>query len=156
MWTIQKVVSKGDYNYAVVPEHPFATKSGYVLEHRIVMENTIGRLLTDQEIVHHKDGDTKNNDPTNLEVQSIRDHSRYHGLLRGKKTVLLRCPWCGEQFVRDRRQTFLCKGGKHTCCSRVCSGKLKRKLQLYGMTSEIRKAIDNNVIKVYRAGSSIG
>jgi hypothetical protein len=38
MWKIQKLVSKGDYTYAKVPEHPSATKNGYVLEHRIVVE----------------------------------------------------------------------------------------------------------------------
>ncbi len=43
MWIIQKIVSKGEYNYAVVPEHPNATSNGYVLEHRVVMENAIGR-----------------------------------------------------------------------------------------------------------------
>ena len=45
VWKIRRIVSKGDYNYAVVPEHPNKTKFGYVLEHRIVMENHLGRLL---------------------------------------------------------------------------------------------------------------
>lgn len=45
MWKIEKIVSKGDYNYAVVPEHPFSTKNGYVLEHRVIMENHLKRLL---------------------------------------------------------------------------------------------------------------
>ena len=43
MWNIKKIVSKGDYLYALVPEHPKATKNGYVLLHRIVMENHLGR-----------------------------------------------------------------------------------------------------------------
>lgn len=53
MWKIEKIVKKGDYNYAVVKNHPHATKYGYVLHHRIVMENFLGRLLSPQEIVHH-------------------------------------------------------------------------------------------------------
>lgn len=46
MWVIEKIVSKGDYNYAVVKGHPFSTKNNYVLEHRIVMENKLGRVLS--------------------------------------------------------------------------------------------------------------
>lgn len=45
MWNIQKIVKKGDYLYAVVPGHPYSNKYGYVLEHRIVVENHLKRLL---------------------------------------------------------------------------------------------------------------
>ena len=56
VWKIEKIISKGDYNYAIVPDHPYATKNGYVLEHRIIMENHLGQLLNPNEIVHHKNG----------------------------------------------------------------------------------------------------
>ena len=59
MWTIRKVVSKGEYNYAVVPEHPNRTINNYVLEHRVIMENYLGRLLRDDEVIHHKNGNKK-------------------------------------------------------------------------------------------------
>ena len=68
MWKIKKIVSKGDYNYAVVPEHPSAIKGGYVLEHRIVRENYLGRLLDPSEVVHHCDGNKKHNTISNLEL----------------------------------------------------------------------------------------
>jgi len=61
MWDIEKTIKKGDYNYALVKDHPNATKNGYVLEHRIVMENHIGRLLTKDEIVHHINENKKDN-----------------------------------------------------------------------------------------------
>jgi hypothetical protein len=60
MWNIVRRVKKGDYIYAVVPDHPNRTKNNYVLEHRVVMENELGRLLLPNEIVHHKDGNKKN------------------------------------------------------------------------------------------------
>lgn len=62
MWNIQKIVHKGDYDYAVVPEHPKAIKHGYVLLHRIVLENYLGRILDDGEISHHINEDKKNNE----------------------------------------------------------------------------------------------
>jgi len=49
-WKIQKIVKKGNYLYAKVPEHPNSTKNGYVLEHRIIVENTLKRLLDPKEI----------------------------------------------------------------------------------------------------------
>ena len=60
-WVIEKVISKGDYNYALVRGHPNATKNNYVLLHRIVMENKIGRLLTKNEAVHHINENKKDN-----------------------------------------------------------------------------------------------
>lgn len=60
------------------PDHPHATKSGYVRQHRLVMERVLGRHLLPQEVVHHKDGDPTNNRPDNLEVfSSNADHLRH-------------------------------------------------------------------------------
>lgn len=39
LFEIKKVIKKGDYLYALVPDHPNATKNGYVLLHRVVMES---------------------------------------------------------------------------------------------------------------------
>ncbi len=49
-------------------------------EHRIVAERLLGRPLRDKEIVHHIDGDKRNNDPANLEVITQGEHMRRHGL----------------------------------------------------------------------------
>lgn len=55
MFTLRKEIKKGDYLYALVSDHPNATKNGYVLMHRVIMENHLGRLLGKDEVVHHKD-----------------------------------------------------------------------------------------------------
>lgn len=57
------------YSYARTPGHPHASKHGsYVAVHRLVMEQTLGRYLLPSEVVDHIDGNTQNNDPSNLRV----------------------------------------------------------------------------------------
>lgn len=56
------------YWYILRPNHPNATKGGYVLESRLVMEKKLGRLLSRSEVVHHKDSNLDNNKLSNLFV----------------------------------------------------------------------------------------
>lgn len=129
MWKVEKLVSKGNYNYAVVKGHPNATKHGYVLHHRIVVENKLRRLLRSDEIVHHKNHDKKDNTIDNLEVLTASEHSKLHNTT-GRSMVELQCPECEDSFERERRQTHLVKGGKRTFCSRICNGRFNRRIQL--------------------------
>lgn len=61
------------------PDHPFSDKRGYIAEHQFLMEQKIGRYLSPEEVVHHKDENHLNNDPDNLELFSSNgDHVRHH------------------------------------------------------------------------------
>jgi hypothetical protein len=68
-----KSVTGRGYINIYVPEHPNATSSGYVPEHRLVMEKRLGRSLDSQETVHHKNGIPDDNRLENLELWS-KDH----------------------------------------------------------------------------------
>jgi hypothetical protein len=47
-------------------------------EHRIVMEKHLGRLLTSDEIIHHIDGNKRNNDISNLLITNRSEHIKMH------------------------------------------------------------------------------
>jgi len=51
------------------PYHPMASShDGYILEHRLVMAQKLGRILRDSEIVHHINGNKSDNRIKNLEL----------------------------------------------------------------------------------------
>lgn len=66
------------YVYVYMPDHPSATSNGVVMEHRLVMEEKLGRYLEKGEIVHHIDGDKSNNNPDNLTVKTRSQHVQEH------------------------------------------------------------------------------
>ena len=152
MWHIKKIISKGDYNYALVQDHPNATANGSVLEHRVVMENYLGRLLNSDEIVHHLDGNKKNNVIENLQVLSCNEHSHLHGIRVGHKMAKLKCPYCKKIFTKSIFNTYMYrKQSKLNCtfCCKECAGKFSKDIQLHGLTHEMENAISENILTVY-------
>jgi hypothetical protein len=66
------------YVLVYLPEHPTAPKTGYVYEHRVVVEAALGRYLRTDEIVHHLNEDRTDNRPENLEVVTKAWHQQHH------------------------------------------------------------------------------
>lgn len=95
------------YWYCYRPDHPNAVrpnrsgKPRYVAEHRLVMEDLLGRFLTRKEVVHHRNGDTLDNRPENLQLfRSNGEHLR--------ETLKGRCPdWSPEGKERIRKAVLL-------------------------------------------------
>ena len=69
-WNGGTLIDKDGYVLVLVPNHPFGNSGGYVRQHRLVMEDKLKRWLLPTEVVHHKDGNKKNNSIENLELFS--------------------------------------------------------------------------------------
>ena len=110
--------------------HSLNTKGyrGYVYEHRYIMECMIGRALDSNEIVHHIDGDKKNNSIDNLKLMTRSEHSKLHSRTEDKF-----CEKCGIK-LHDKRSN-LCKS---------CFSYTRRKVKERPSKDELLKMVEEN------------
>lgn len=87
MWKGGKAKGGEGYIHILKPEHPFAPKSGYVLEHRLVMEKHLGRYLLPTEQIHHINRIKSDNRIKNLMLfRDAMAHKKYHLIQEGVKS----------------------------------------------------------------------
>jgi len=82
---------KGNYKQEILVRCPdefeeMARANGYVPVHRLKVAKELGRPLTSEEVVHHKDHDNHNNDIENLELWP---NNRLHKLAEGNREEYL-------------------------------------------------------------------
>lgn len=73
MWKGGKRKDKSGYIMIYKPEHPYGS-SGYIREHRLVIEEYLGRYLKPTEIVHHINGVKNDNRLENLFLCKNNEH----------------------------------------------------------------------------------
>lgn len=102
-WKGGTYITKG-YVLEYAPDHPAAaTYKGYVPQHRLVMEQALGRYLSSDELVHHRNEIKTDNRLENLELTARSSHIKHH------KTAA----------PRDGRGRFISANGQHERPERV-------------------------------------
>jgi hypothetical protein len=98
------------YRYLHVPWHRDADSKGYVEEHRLIVEQRVGRPLRADEDVHHKNGIKNDNRDENLELLTHAEHARITVLVSekcldcgGPHRARGLCSACYGQYYRAHR-----------------------------------------------------
>lgn len=92
-WKGGRRIQNGYVFVTLTKDSPYASmavSNGYILEHRLVMAQHLGRVLEKTETVHHINGDTKNNKIENLQLRQGK---------HGKNQVFVCCN-CGSHNVK--------------------------------------------------------
>jgi hypothetical protein len=58
--------------------HPYSDKRGYVMEHRLIVEENLGKILPKNIQIHHINGVRDDNRLENLQILDARDHAKEH------------------------------------------------------------------------------
>lgn len=80
-WKGGRNKASNGYIWIYNPEHPLANKTspkGYILEHRLVMCESLGRMLIKGEVVHHINGKRDDNRIENLVLTTNKEHVAEH------------------------------------------------------------------------------
>jgi len=81
-----------------------------VLLHHAIWEDHFGKIPWGN-IIHHLDGNSSNNDLSNLACIPLQDHlSKYHGEGKYKNAVPTTCSRCGAVFPAKTKRSKFCKG----------------------------------------------
>ena len=111
-------------------EYPRKTINGeFKLIHRALMEEKLGRKLSDDEIVHHINGNKEDYDPENLQLTTRIEHLKIHFAGTTKYETII-CAHCGktvEKRLNDIKR-YKMKGITNFYCNKTCQGKHKYEL----------------------------
>jgi len=135
-WQGGRRVDKHGYIEVFAPLHPQAkAPSGYVFEHRLVMEVVLGRYLTNSEVVDHQDNHPRHNWPDNLGLYATNaDHLK--ATLTGRKKATPRRSIPGA--YGSSQKTDHCPGPRETLalCPPSVRQQVERHIQIHQLLPE--------------------
>lgn len=99
------------------------------------MEEYINRKLTEEEIIHHINGNKTDNRIENLEITNHSKHSKFHFKDKPSKKILIKCNFCKKIKIMDYpKYKYKVKKGKDKFyCSKSCAVKDKVSNNLVGI-----------------------
>lgn len=122
-------MTKKGYVVEYRPNHPFCQRGGWILQHRLVMEDCLGRFLKKEEVVHHINGIKNDNRIENLEL--FANHSEHLKFELSKPEAKQRLRMHGYLRVQSDETKEKCRiaklGNKH-CVGRFVSEETKKKI----------------------------
>jgi len=116
-WKGGRIIING-YILIYKPDHPYATIDGYMLEHRLVMEEYLGRYLDSKEVVHHINKNKQDNRIENLLLfENHGKHVSYERIINMSDRICIKCKSNTSYIKKDglinwygnKKDGFICK-----------------------------------------------
>lgn len=114
-------MSANGYPVVYCPNNPHANSGGWAYEHILAMEEYLQRPLKHGEVVHHRDMNRTNNNPSNLMLfASKSDHTSFHQYGCDDSYVRLRSDGAYEIIDEKRHNVCPICGNKKTNGAKMC------------------------------------
>lgn len=97
-------------------------KGQIIPEHRYKMQIHLGRKLNQNEVIHHINGNSLDNQIDNLEIMTQNIHAKIHAHNR-YSYLDIKCDHCNKVF---RSTAWRIKNNKHNYCCKKCSHNEKK------------------------------
>lgn len=95
-----------------------------IREHRYIMGQYLGRKLNYNEVIHHENGDIRDNRIENLKLMPRSEHSSIHKIK--VRRIVIKCARCGKNIKlrkKEYNEKKMKRKQENIYCSTYCVGK---------------------------------
>lgn len=98
----RRITTYAGYIMILKPDHPYCDSKGYVREHRLVMEEHLGRYLEPTEVVHHINHVRDDNRIENLVLyKGYNEHNKTHTGDIKKSINIVELRECADKYTLE-------------------------------------------------------